>query len=91
MGRRGRYGTCRPSMRIYAEFEPGEYRLVMEVDVSGLKQKLASGNTLIIAGEPETAIEVTTWGFIKAINVKSHPEGTCLILGSKVFFYNQGT
>ena len=46
--------------------ESGEYRLVMEVDVSGLKQKLASGNTLIIAGEPETAIEVTTWGFIKA-------------------------
>ena len=46
--------------------EPGEYRLVMEVDVSGFKQKLASGNTLIIAGEPETAIEATTWGFIKA-------------------------
>ena len=44
----------------------GEYRLVMEVDVSGLKQKLASGNTLIIAGEPETAIESTTWGFVKA-------------------------
>ena len=45
---------------------PGEYRLVAEVKVDGVTEKYASRNTLVIAGDPETAVEAVTWGALKA-------------------------
>ncbi|MDE2808648.1 MAG: hypothetical protein OXN90_09555 [Gemmatimonadota bacterium] len=44
---------------------PGEYRLVAEVEVEGVVEKYASRNTLVVAGDPETAVEAVTWGSLK--------------------------
>ena len=45
---------------------PGEFRLVAEVEVDGVMGKYASRNTLVIAGDPETAVKAVTWGSLKA-------------------------
>ena len=58
---------------------PGEYRWVAEVGRDGVLFNIASGNTLVVAGdsetedesaaeeaEDETAVETVTWGFIKS-------------------------
>ena len=49
---------------------PGEFRWVVEIDIGGEIEKYASGNTLVVAGDPdtgeETAVEAGTWGFIKS-------------------------
>lgn len=60
---------------------PGEYRWVIEMTVDGAKKKYASGNTLVVAGDPEaaaedetadeeaedeTAVEAVSWGFLKS-------------------------
>ena len=58
---------------------PGEFRWVVEVEIGSVTNKYASGNTLVIAGDPEvvdesaaeeagdeTAVEAVTWGFIKS-------------------------
>ena len=47
------------------DMPPGEYRWVAEVEVDGVTEKYASGNTLIVAGDPETAVEAVTWGTLK--------------------------
>ena len=44
---------------------PGEYRLVAEVEVEGVVEKYASRNTLVVAGDPETAVEAVTWASLK--------------------------
>ena len=45
---------------------PGEYRLVTEVEDDGVIGKYASWNTLVVAGDPETAVEAVTWGALKS-------------------------
>ena len=51
---------------------PGEYRWVIEMTIDGKKKKYTSGNTLVVAGDPEaededaTAVEAVTWGFLKS-------------------------
>ena len=49
---------------------PGEFRWVAEMDIGGEVGKYASGNTLVVAGDPEeedqSAVEVVTWGFLKS-------------------------
>ena len=58
---------------------PGEYRLVADIETDGVLKKHASGNTLVIAGDPETedesaveeagdetAVKAVTWGFLKS-------------------------
>ena len=54
---------------------PGEYRPVAEVTVDGVMRKYTSGNTLVVAGDPESAVEeagdesaveAVTWGFLKS-------------------------
>jgi hypothetical protein len=44
---------------------PGEYRPVSEVEVDGVIEKYTSGNTLVVAGDAETAVEAITWGSLK--------------------------
>ena len=50
--------------------EPGEYRWVVHVEGEEQAGSYASGNTLVIAGDPEaedeTAVEAVTWGFLKS-------------------------
>ena len=51
---------------------PGEYRPVVEIQIGGKIGKYTSGNTLVVAGDPEaededaTAVEAVTWGFLKS-------------------------
>ena len=58
---------------------PGEYRWVIRMSIGGLVRLYASGNTLVVAGDPETedesaveetgdetAVETVTWGFLKS-------------------------
>ena len=49
---------------------PGDFRWVVEIGINGEIEKYASGNTLVVAGDPgegdETAVESVTWGFIKS-------------------------
>ncbi len=52
---------------------PGEFRWVAEVEIGSVTNKYASGNTLIVAGDPEaeeaedeTAVETVTWGLLKS-------------------------
>lgn len=57
---------------------PGEYRLVADIEIDGALKKYASGNTLIIASDPETedesasisVVEVISWGMVKAKKVR---------------------
>ncbi|MDE2811877.1 MAG: hypothetical protein OXM01_02555 [Gemmatimonadota bacterium] len=59
---------------------PGEYRWVIRMRVDFVLKKYASGNTLVVAGDPEeaedetadeevgddTAVEAVSWGFLKS-------------------------
>ena len=36
---------------------PGEYRLVADIEVDGVLRKYASGNTIVVAGDPEAEEE----------------------------------
>ena len=49
---------------------PGEFRWVVEIDIDGEIEKYASGNTLVVAGDPgagdESAVQTVTWGVIKS-------------------------
>ena len=51
---------------LTSDVPPGEYRLVAEVEVDGVTEKYASRNTLVVAGDPETAVEAVTWGALKS-------------------------
>lgn len=50
---------------LISDVPPGEYRLVAEVEADGVTEKYASRNTLVVAGDPETAVEAVTWGSLK--------------------------
>ena len=62
-------GTARTSgvvCGLPSDVPSGEYRLVAEVEVDGVTEKYASRNTLVVAGDPETAVEAVTWGALKS-------------------------